>query len=204
MSIEYPDVTPVVQQPASPPAPTPPTPPTIGQFYQAIAAGFNTAFPDGKLPNNPSLNQVLTDVGSDKLFAINEVADALTAIQEITEQGEGTSASPEQGTFDPNDLAHYYRFAQVYYGRMVAQAGSGFQYSGTSITMPTVFNFAPQLPNAPDQHEFINDFTTLMTQLESCWTSGFDIDTAEDTMVDLQSDGVSLIKAGFTPQFTFQ
>jgi hypothetical protein len=113
MSIEYPDVTPVVQQPATPPPPTPPDPPTIGQFYQTIAAGFNTVFPDGSLPNNPSLNQVVTQVGPDPLFAINTVADALTAIQEITEQGEGTNTNPDEGTFDPGKLAHYYTFAEL-------------------------------------------------------------------------------------------
>jgi len=40
--------------------------------------------------------------------------------------------------------------------------------------------------------------------LESCWTSGTSIGTAIGTMSTLQGDGVSLIKAGFTPQFTFQ
>jgi Ferritin-like len=204
MSIEYPDVTPVVQQPTTPPPPTPPAPPTIGQFYQTIATGFNTVFPDGSLPHNPSLNQVVMSVDSDQLSAINTVKDALSAIQEITDQGEGTSTSPDEGTFDPNELAHYYIFAQVYYGKMVAQVGSSFQYSGVTVTMPTVFNFAPQSPNAPDQQTFIDTFTNLMKQLEACWTSSSSIWAAIGTMSTLQSDGVSLIKAGFTPQFTFQ
>ncbi len=81
MSIEYPDGPPVVQQPATPPPPTPPALPTIGQFYQTLAGGFNTVFPGGTLPNNPSLNQVVTSVDSDRLFAINTVADALKAIK---------------------------------------------------------------------------------------------------------------------------
>jgi hypothetical protein len=204
MSIEYPDVAPVVQQPNSPPPPAPPTPPTIGQFYRTIAAGFQTVFPSGKLPNDPSHNQVVTNVDSDQLFAINTLADALQAIAEITAQGEGSSASPDEGTFDPSELAHYYTFAEVYYGKTVAQVGSGFQYSGATVSMPTVFNFAPQPPNSPDQKTFINTFTTLMTQLEQCWTSGFSIEKAIGTMFSLQSAGVALIQAGATPQFTFQ
>ena len=205
MSIEYPDSTPVVQQPTTPPPPAVPASPTIGEFYQAIATGFNTVFPNGSLPNNPSLNQVKTPVGGDQLFAINTVKDALNAISEITDQGEGTSASPDEGTFDPNELAHYYVFAQIYYGYMVAAVGSGFQYSGAAITMPTVYNFAPQSPVASDQATFISTFTTLMTQLEACWTSGGDIAAAIwTTMPDLQTAGVALIQAGFTPQFTFQ
>ena len=204
MSIEYPDVPPVVQQPASPPPPAPPNPPTIGQFYQAIATGFQTVFPKGTLPSNPSLGQVVTKVDSDQLFAINTVADASNAINEVTDQGEGTDTSPDQGTFDPKNLAHYYTFAEIYFGNMVAAVGSGYQYSGAEITMPSVFNFAPQPANSPDQQTFIGHFTELMTQLESCWTSGTSIGAAIGTMLTLQGDGVSLIKAGFTPQFTAQ
>ncbi len=203
MSIEYPEVTPVVQQPDMPPPPAPPTPPTIGQFYQVIAAAFNTVFPDGSLPRNPSVNQVVTAVDSDQLFAINTVADALNAIKEITDQGEGTSASPDRGVFDPDILAHYYTFAEIYYGKTVAQVGNGFQYSGAAITMPTVHNFVPQPPGAPDQQTFIHHFVTLMTQLEQCWTRGFSIGTAIGTMFKLQASGTNLIQAGFTPQFTF-
>jgi hypothetical protein len=204
MSIEYPDVTPVVEQPATPPPPAPPAPPTIGQFYETIAAGFNTVFPDGSLPYNPSLNQVVTAVDSDQLFAINSVADALNAISEVTEQGEGTSTSPDEGTFDPDDLAHYYTFAEIYFGKQVAPVGSGYQYSGSPVTMPTVFSFTPQPPDAPDQATFISAFTTLMTQLEACWTSAFSIDTAVTTMFSLKSAGVALIKGGATPQFSFE
>jgi len=123
MSIEYPEVIPVVQQPDTPPPPAPPAPPTIGQFYEVIAVGFNTVFPDSPLPHDPSLNQVVTGVDSDQLFAVNTVADALNAIKEITDQGEGTSASPDEGTFDPSNLAHYYTFAEIYYGKTGSSGG---------------------------------------------------------------------------------
>ena len=203
MSIEYPEVTPVVQQPDTPPPPAPPTPPTIGQFYQVIAAAFSTVFPDGSLPHNPSVNQVVTDVDSDQLFAINTVADALNAIKEITDQGEGTSTSPDRGAFDPSTHAHYYTFAEIYYGKTISQVGNGFQYSGPAITMPTVHNFVPQPPGAPEQQTFIRQFTTLMTQLEECWTTGLSFGTARNTMFGLQRAGTHLIQAGLTPQFTF-
>lgn len=201
MSIEYPDVTPVVQ-PASPPAP--PTPPTIGQFYQTIAGGFSTVFSGGSLPHNPSLNQVVTRVGSNLLYAINTVADALKAIKEITDQGEGSGTSPDEGAVLSKELAHYYTFAQIYHGKEVAKVGNTFQYAGAPITMPTVFSFSAQTPNASDQQPFIQAFTDLLTQLESAWTTGASIETAINTMFTLQSAGVSLIQAGFTPQFSFE
>jgi hypothetical protein len=203
MSIEYPDVTPVVQQPDTPPPPAPPTPLTIGQFYQVIDTAFRTVFPGGSLPHTPSLNQVVTRVSiHDRLTAINTAADALKAIKMITDQGEGTSTSPDRGAFDPGTRAHYYTFAEIYYGKTIAPAGNGFQYSGSEIKMPTVHNFAPQ-PDAPGQQAFIQLFGTLMTQLEDCWTSGFNIEEAKGTMDDLQLAGTDLIQTGgFTPQFT--
>jgi ferritin-like protein len=204
MSIEYPEMTPVVQQPDTPPPPAPPPPPTIGKFYKAITAAFNTVFPDGSLPHSPSANQVVARVGArDRLFAINTPADALKAIAEITDQGEGTSTSPDRGVSDPDTHAHYYTFAEIYYGKTIAQVGNDFQYSGSDIIMPTVHDFVPQSPGAPGQQTFIHNFVTLMTQLEQCWTRGFRIGTAISTMGDLQQAGIDLIQAGFTPQFTF-
>jgi hypothetical protein len=200
MAIEYPDGTPIVTQPATPPPPAPPAPPTIADFYQTIAAGFQAVFPSGTLPAS---SQVVTSAGGDSLFAIKTVTDALNAIEEITQQGEGTTTSPDEGTFDPSELAHYYTFAQIYYGFTVAPVGTGFQYTGKPITMPAVFPFAPQAPNA-QQQAFIATFTTLMTQLESCWTANFSIDTAVGTMFSLQTTGAALIQAGITPQFTLQ
>lgn len=70
--------------------------------------------------------------------------------------------------------------------------------------MPTVFPFVPQPSNAPDQQTFIGDFTRLMTLLESCWTVAPAIGAALGTMLKLKGDGVTLIKAGFAPQFIFQ
>jgi Ferritin-like len=161
-------------------------------------------FPGGALPHTPSVNQVVTRVGHDRLFAINTVADAVNAIKEITDQGEGTGngTSPDRGPLDPNTRAHYYTFAEIYYGKTIAPAGNGFQYSGSEIKMPTVHNFAPQ-PDAPRQQAFIQLFGTLMTQLEDCWTRGFSIEEAKGTMDELQVAGTDLIQTGgFTPQFT--
>ena len=206
MSIEYPEVTPVVPQPDTPPPPAPPAGQTIGQFYKVIRDAFSPVlFPGGALPHTPSVNQVVTRVGPDRLFAINTVADAVNAIKEITDQGEGTGngTSPDRGPLDPNTRAHYYTFAEIYYEKTINPVGNGFQYAEPAITMPTAHNFVPQPPGAPGQQAFINQFTTLMTQLEGCWTGDSDIRTAKDTMGSLQIAGIELIEAGSTPQFTF-
>ena len=80
--------------------------------------------------------------------------------------------------------------------------GNGFQYSDSTITMPTGRNFVPP-PGAPGQQTFIHNFVTLMTQLEQCWTRSFSFGTVRSTMFQLRTAGTDLIKACFTPQFTF-
>ncbi|MCM3923393.1 ferritin-like protein [Frankia sp. AiPs1] len=203
LAIEYPEAGPVVPAPDLPPPPPPPVGPTIGQFYDAIAAGFKAVFPDGSLPTYPAPNQVTaTRIGDDTLFAVNTVADALTAIDEITAQGEGTSASPDEGTFEPGTLAHYYTFAEIYYGRTLVSSGDTFEYAGTPIEMPAVHNFSAQPSAGPDQQTFITTFTTLMTNLEKCWRNEYLIETAISDMFILSKTGVLLIEAGITPQFT--
>ncbi len=201
MAIEYPEKGPVVPPPPdAPPPPPPPAEPTIGQFYDAISTGFETVFPTGSLPQYPAPNQVSY---VDLLSAVNTVADAVNAISEITAQGEGTSASPDEGTFDPDTLAHYYTFAEIYYGRTIVEVGSGFEYSGAIIQRPAVYDFSPHQPGAPGQDEFIDTFTQLLRNLEACWTDGSDIGEQLAAMNSLQSAGTVLIKNGFAPQFTF-
>ncbi|SNQ45345.1 conserved hypothetical protein [Frankia canadensis] len=202
MSIEYPESGPVVPQPPTPPPPLAPTAPAIGQFYEAIAAGFTAVFPTGSLPRDPSPNQVVTTVDADGLFAVNAVADALRAVSEITTQGEGSSTSPDDGAFDPGSFAHYYSFAEIYYGRKLVPVGAGFAYSGDAIALPDAHAFAPDPAHDPDQQAFIDEFTTVMNELEACWTSGSSIDAAIGRMFTLKQAGLTLITTGTTPPFT--
>ncbi len=203
LQIEYPDNGSVATPPPAPPPA--PEPPTIGEFYATISAGFNTVFPSGTFPNPPG-PQVTANINGDSLTAIANVADAQKAISEITEQGEGTSVSPDEGTFDPSELAHYYSFSEVLFGNTLVAAtppATGFTYTGTVIVMPKSFPFQPN-PTAPGQAGFISTFTTLLNQLQACWNGTGSIGSAIGTMFTLQSDGTTLIKAGATPSFTYQ
>ena len=177
-------------------------PPTIGEFYDTISAGFQAVYPNGTFPN-PVSHQVTTSVDDDQLIAVTNVADALNAISEIKDQGEGTSLTPDEANFDPKELAHYYAFSQVYFGKtLINVPGQGIQYSDPPITMPTVYSFSSQ-PGA-SQAQFSAAFTKLLTQLQACWTNGVNIHTAIGTMFALQTAGSALIQAGVRPQFTFQ
>ena len=189
MEIEYPETGMVA-----------PDPDSIGAFYDTISAAFTTLNP----PISASATQVVTNVGGDQLTAIKTVTDAVNAINLIKGQGEGASGtSPFEGPPDTTELAHYYAFAQIYFGNQLVQVGNQFQYTGPQIQMPTVFSFQTSTGQPSVQSQFSQTFTSLLTQLEACWTSGASIGTAIGTMFTLQGLGQTLIQAGVRPPFLF-
>jgi hypothetical protein len=106
---------------------------TIGQFYRAISQKLEE-LGDGIFVGDPA-RQVVNEAWfpADQLFAIRNAADAVKAIGIIVEQGEGTAQSP----LDPEgDLAHYYRFAEIFFGKRLIEkpsAPNGFAYAGAPI-----------------------------------------------------------------------
>jgi hypothetical protein len=75
--------------------------------------------------------QVKNWTGPGKLYAIASFDEAKAAIEEIKDQGEGTSQN------DPDDsdheLAHYYKFAEIVAGHRLERVGKTFSYSGSKI-----------------------------------------------------------------------
>lgn len=107
---------------------------TIGQFYQAIIQKIG-ALGDGIFVGDPERQLVSAGWFGDRLFPITDAASACRALTLIVEEGEGTPDSP----VDPDgDLAHYYRFAQIYHGRRLVRddsAPNGYSYSGAPVTL---------------------------------------------------------------------
>jgi hypothetical protein len=85
---------------------------TIGQFYAGIKASI-VALGDGAFVPG-SHNQIGPDLMPNSVI-VTDVESASQAIDTIVEQGEGTRTKPLEvvGT----DYAHYYRFAEIFYGR---------------------------------------------------------------------------------------
>lgn len=108
---------------------------TIGQFYQAIIDKLEEFGPS--CITGDSHRQVVNSqwFPPDQLFAISKLDDATRALTLIVQQGEGTSKSP----LDPEgDLAHYYRFAEIFYGKRLVKDPSnpkGYSYSGELIPL---------------------------------------------------------------------
>jgi rubrerythrin len=92
---------------------------TIGQFYEQIADRLRAAG-EAIFTGDPG-RQVVHDLGIEELVAITDLQGALAAIETIVEQGEGTTQKP---TDEEGELAHYYRFAEIFHGhRLVPVPG---------------------------------------------------------------------------------
>jgi hypothetical protein len=111
-------------------AAAPPPPITIGQFYAGVRARIDghpelfTGDPDLQVSGH------FFDANGDpdpSDIAVTDVASALSAIDSIVEQGEGTSKSPQD---QQKEVAHFYTFQQFSKGmRIVSNAASKFTVS---------------------------------------------------------------------------
>ena len=102
---------------------------TIGQFYDAIEEGLRHLCAEigerevfcGDQARQVTAGPFLHTGG--QLAAITDLASALTALEEIVEQGEGTARGEvwdgDQDIFHPerDEVSHYYRFQELKLGR---------------------------------------------------------------------------------------
>lgn len=188
IAIEKPEFTPVAQLAAQ-------IFPTIGDFYNAISKAFQTLQP----PITPIHQVTNARTGA---FPITSVADALKAVSQIKDQGEGTQTSPFAADFDLNDLAHYYRFKEIREGHKLQKEPDGtFQFNGAPIAMPEVFPFAPAADPSVTL-AFNTIFSDLLRLLEMCWTvNASNLGSAIGMMFSLATEGTRLITAGVRPDF---
>jgi hypothetical protein len=180
MTIEYPDAGPLTPPPAQE---------TIGQFYDAISDTF------GQLnPTCSGDHQMTAGIDGGNLVAIQSVEDAQQAISEIKEQGEGTSTSPDDE--NPGELAHYYRFGEIFNGALLVQVDGKWAYSGDAVPFPDTYPMAqvPKggWPNPPSSvtsllQTFDGAYKTVLDSLQSAWQNGSqdDLNNAVDAMFGL-------------------
>jgi hypothetical protein len=170
--------------------------PTIGDFYDAITTAFQTL-----QPAITAVHQVTN--ARTGAFPITSIGDALKAVNQIKEQGEGTQTTPFAADFDPNDLAHYYRFKEIREGHKLQKAADGtFKFDGAPIAMPQVFPFAAADPSATLKFNTI--LSDLLRLLEKTWTvNASNLGSAIGMMFSLADEGTRLIAAGIRPDFKF-
>ena len=177
MQIENPEFPPVAL--AAGPAPA-----TIGAFYDTISTGFTTVKPT-IVPNAPF-------VSMNEAVQITSIPDAQAAITRIKSEGEGTQGSPDEPPSAAPAFAHYYTFKEIFTGKTLVQNNGTWSFSGAPIQFPTVFNFQQSTVNPDPSTAFNQALSQLLTELETCWTSGAQPDIG--AMFQLQSTGQTLIQ----------
>lgn len=158
MRIEEPDV---IVQPSGAKIPLQPAPPpqpgqfqSIGDFYRAIitqlqALPADSINPDPTSPNQ--MNQVVEVFFTTPALpaAITDINSAIAALNIIIDQGEGSSASPEEiDPLDPSETAaHFYRFAEIIMGASIVISGNTYDFSGSPVTFDAtpsgIYNMYP-------------------------------------------------------------
>jgi Ferritin-like len=165
--------------------PTDETDPTIGDFYDAILAAFSS-LPEWTATNQRQLAKQIRirDGVQAFLFKIESKTDVAKAIGVIKEQGEGTASSPLDTYKGMSmDLAHYFRFAELFHGKEIVFEAGIIEFTGPDIPFPDVYPMAevpagghqgPDLPPAVAEKlsEFDQAYTTMLKQLQAAWEHG--------------------------------
>lgn len=140
--------------------------PTIGGFYGAILAAFQTLRP-ADIKGERQITEPILGV-----TPILSIADAEKAIKLIKEQGEGTSQNPFPSE-EPSGRAHYYRFAELYYGRELVKVDGRWQYAGKEIRLPAAFPMV-EVPSDgyPQSRGFDAVYTAILDDLQVAWEKG--------------------------------
>ena len=141
MEIEYPQTGPVTRTDSGRD--------TIGEFYEAILAAFENL--------KPVLSVDRQIDGYLNLFKVDSPGKVEEAIRLINLQGEGSNKSPEER---PGDLAHFYRFGEIFHGkRLVMDAQGRWDYNGPDLPMPAVHDMA-DIPAGGYRPEDVPDIAT--------------------------------------------
>lgn len=185
-----------------------PTYSTIGAFYQAIQQKIDELAPD-ELPGDKSKQVTSSFFPADELFPIYTKQNAIDAINIIIEQGEGTSTSPLD---QEDELAHYYRFEELYKGKRLVKddtAPNGYSFSGPPIPFSPdgVFPLFPNtktsmLPVGSEEWNRMNEFNTSYYSLLSGLHTTFNgqpgmLDNTVGVMYDLKLTAQKLCATPF-------
>jgi hypothetical protein len=156
---------------------------TIGMFYDAIRTAI------GLLPETPNPFTGARQVTASmiwidaELTAITSKAEALAAVEQIKEQGEGTTASPRDPTIDSSggsdDLAHFYRFTELVAGKRIDPATAKFKEPVVKIGWPETWPME-DVPSdgwvgsaaEPELAAFDAKYAAMLRSLHDAWATG--------------------------------
>jgi hypothetical protein len=175
--------------------------PTIGDFYTAIQTAFETLDP----PLSVERQLEESSIGLEK-FRTKQ--DVLRNIAILKRQGEGSKASPEDT--GASDLAHYYRFGEIFNGKKYKQdlnTGKWGYSDSDPIPMPERWPMGKIPPGGYKKsdveagvwkllEEFDRNYTNMVLKLQAAWQNGVQelLDEAVIGMYDLKNPAVELMK----------
>ncbi|MFE9566641.1 ferritin-like protein [Streptomyces sp. NPDC006487] len=169
---------------------------SIGAFYTAILDAFRKH--KGLITGARQLVMDMKDHGAgNSIYALNSFADVKSAIEVIKEQGEGTSASPENPhPGELGELAHFYVFRELFHERKLKRNPDypdRWEFTGDVIPMPQVLPMGTVPPGGwaagsasepdPDTKArlatFNRNYSELLRLLERAWKSAVAAEAAE-------------------------
>lgn len=208
------DVFMTIEEPESPIEPQSlseemPTFATIGQFYEAVKEKIRDLGNDIFL-NNPD-QQVLSWFDANHVFPIVDVDSACKGIDVIILEGEGTSTDPFEA---PGEPAHYYKFAEIYYGRRIIKTQTGYDYLGQVIPFHQA-GVQPMIPNPSIEdypvgstvrilmERYAYSYSSLLNSLHDAFNGDPQrINTAIGLMYELKLQAVDLMSTEISPGVT--
>lgn len=149
---------------------------TVGAFYDALIQRFGS-HPGPLSPRN----QRELAFGGHELSVVRTREQAVQALTEIKEEGEGTATDPLFG----DELAHYYRFGELAHGRRLVRTGPNGEWAWAGERVPFPAWRTEVYPMAQVPHggwprplpgpveaalqEFDRIYTEMLDGLERAW-----------------------------------
>ncbi|MFE3325229.1 ferritin-like protein [Streptomyces sp. NPDC059176] len=169
------DVMMAIEAPAAPLTGSAHDPLSIGLFYEELLKAFRAVAPD--LSGHRQMHH---RIGENLLRPARTPEDVERSIDIIKDQGEGTATSPADGQGDGH-VAHYYAFAEIYYGRQLRETDGEWHFTGPRVPFPDARPMARvpaggwHRPPAEAQRlldDFDCTYTGLLEGLDTAWREG--------------------------------
>jgi hypothetical protein len=186
---------------------------SIGAFYTAILDALRAA--PNLITGHRQVERNMAHHGSgNTLERLETLGDVESAIAVIKEQGEGTSASPQNPhPGAQGELAHYYAFQEIWHGKklkLTQQPGQPdkWEFTGAAVPWPETLPMGvvpqggwprtgPDAP-APEVTGFLDEFnraySDMLGLLEQAWQQDL-----PDPAADLLQDAVDKMRALRSP-----
>jgi Ferritin-like len=181
--------------------------PTIGAFYDAIAAAFQCLSPPLSATGQQKATLPVPNPGNGSPIQENVAPlTTLPAVEEaialIKDQGEGTSTSPDAPEYG-GELAHYYRFGEIYHGKRLIQVDGKWEYAGDPVPFPDCWPVAQVpaegYPGVQAVQEFDTHFTALLSDLTGAWAGKGTLGAAIGEMFNLTNLAQPIVSTPLPP-----